>query len=65
MAGAPAVRGSFATVDEVMLAAAEQIGDHEAFVEVATGRRLTFGQWVQAGHANSANGACNRAMSSP
>lgn len=51
MAGAPAVRGSFATVDEVMLAAAEQIGDHEAFVEVATGRRLTFGQWVQAGRS--------------
>ena len=51
MAGPLAVVGNFTTVDQVMLAAAEQIGGREAFVEVATGRRLTFGQWVAAGRS--------------
>jgi len=51
MSGPLAVSGTFDTVDQVMLAAAEQIGDKEAFVEVATGRRLTFGQWVAAGRS--------------
>ena len=51
MAGPLAVVGSFSTVDQVMLAAAEQIGGREAFVEVATGRRLTFGEWVAAGRS--------------
>ncbi|MDO8389868.1 MAG: class I adenylate-forming enzyme family protein [Actinomycetota bacterium] len=51
MAGPLAVVGTFDTIDQLMLAAADQIGEHEAFVEVATGRRLTFGQWVAAGRS--------------
>jgi acyl-CoA synthetase (AMP-forming)/AMP-acid ligase II len=36
------------TLAEVMDAAVERFGDREAYVEVETGRRLTFAQWVDA-----------------
>jgi acyl-CoA synthetase (AMP-forming)/AMP-acid ligase II len=49
VAGPLAVVGNFETIDQLMRAAAEQIGDRQAFVEVATGRQLTFGQWVDGG----------------
>jgi acyl-CoA synthetase (AMP-forming)/AMP-acid ligase II len=42
---ATAVTGVFGTFAELMAAAATQIGDHEAYVEVDSGRRLTFGEW--------------------
>jgi acyl-CoA synthetase (AMP-forming)/AMP-acid ligase II len=42
MSGPSAVVGSFSTVGELILAAVDQIGEHEAFVEVATGERVTF-----------------------
>jgi acyl-CoA synthetase (AMP-forming)/AMP-acid ligase II len=42
MSGPSAVIGSFSTVGELILAAVGQIGECEAFVEVATGERLTF-----------------------
>jgi acyl-CoA synthetase (AMP-forming)/AMP-acid ligase II len=42
MSGPPAVTGSFRTLGELILAAVDQIGNGEAFVEVATGERMTF-----------------------
>lgn len=42
MSGPSAVTGTFRTLGELILAAVDQIGDHEAFVEVATGERVTF-----------------------
>jgi acyl-CoA synthetase (AMP-forming)/AMP-acid ligase II len=42
MSGPTAVTGDYATLGELILAAVDQIGDHEAFVEVATGERVTF-----------------------
>jgi acyl-CoA synthetase (AMP-forming)/AMP-acid ligase II len=42
VSGPSAVVGSFSTVGELILAAVDQIGEHEAFVEVATGERVTF-----------------------
>jgi acyl-CoA synthetase (AMP-forming)/AMP-acid ligase II len=42
VSGPSAVVGSFSTVGELILAAVDQIGDQEAFVEVATGERVTF-----------------------
>jgi acyl-CoA synthetase (AMP-forming)/AMP-acid ligase II len=45
---ATAVSGSFGTFAELMDAAAVQLEDHEAYVEVETGRRLTFGEWHRA-----------------
>lgn len=48
MAGPLAVEGEFETIDQLMFAAARQIGDREAYVEVATGQRLTFAEWVDA-----------------
>jgi acyl-CoA synthetase (AMP-forming)/AMP-acid ligase II len=42
---ATAVTGSFGTFAELMDAAATQLADHEAYVEVDSGRRLTFGEW--------------------
>jgi acyl-CoA synthetase (AMP-forming)/AMP-acid ligase II len=42
---ATAVTGSFGTFAELMDAAATQLEDHEAYVEVDSGRRLTFGEW--------------------
>jgi acyl-CoA synthetase (AMP-forming)/AMP-acid ligase II len=45
---AVAVPGRFDTISELMDAAASQIGDAEAYVEVDTGRRLTFGEWIDA-----------------
>lgn len=49
-----AVTGSYDTFGDLMVAAAEQVGDHEAYIEVDTGRRLTFGQWFQAADAAAA-----------
>jgi acyl-CoA synthetase (AMP-forming)/AMP-acid ligase II len=43
VSGPSAVTGTFRTLGELLLAAVDQIGDHEAFVEVATGERVTFG----------------------
>ena len=43
-----AVPGHFDTLPELMDAAVDQIGDREAYVEVATGRRLTFREWIRA-----------------
>jgi acyl-CoA synthetase (AMP-forming)/AMP-acid ligase II len=48
MAGPTAVEGEFATLAELIVAAAAQIGDHEAFVDVASGQRLTFRQCADA-----------------
>jgi acyl-CoA synthetase (AMP-forming)/AMP-acid ligase II len=45
---ATAVTGAFGTFAELMEAAAAQLEDHEAYVEVDTGRRLTFGAWHRA-----------------
>jgi acyl-CoA synthetase (AMP-forming)/AMP-acid ligase II len=42
---ATAVTGSFGTFAELMAAAATQLEDHEAYVDVDSGRRLTFGEW--------------------
>lgn len=42
------------TLGEVMDAAVEAFGDREAYVEAATGRRLTFAQWVDAADAVAA-----------
>jgi acyl-CoA synthetase (AMP-forming)/AMP-acid ligase II len=42
MSGPCAVVGSVSTVGELILAAVDQIGNREAFVEVATGERVTF-----------------------
>jgi acyl-CoA synthetase (AMP-forming)/AMP-acid ligase II len=42
MSGPSAVTGDYATLGELILAAVDQIGDREAFVEVATGERMTF-----------------------
>jgi acyl-CoA synthetase (AMP-forming)/AMP-acid ligase II len=36
------------TIADAMEVARERIGDREAYVEVATGRRLSFGEWVSA-----------------
>jgi acyl-CoA synthetase (AMP-forming)/AMP-acid ligase II len=44
----PLVMGAADSLPAVMDAAAEQIGEHEAYVETATGRRLTFRQWIEA-----------------
>ena len=49
-----AVMGTFNTFDQVMDAAAVQLADNEAYVEVDTGRRLTFGEWRQAADAAAA-----------
>lgn len=49
---ATAVTGSFGTFAELMDAAATQLEDHEAYVEVDSGRRLTFGDWRR--HADAA-----------
>ena len=51
---ATAVTGTFGTFAELMDAAAIQLEDHEAYVEVATGRRLTFGEWHCAADAAAA-----------
>ena len=40
-----ALTGSFGTFGELMAAAAVQLEDHEAYVDVDSGRRLTFGEW--------------------
>jgi len=45
MSGPPAVVGSFETIGELMGAAVEQIGDHEAIVD--GDRRLSFADWVR------------------
>jgi acyl-CoA synthetase (AMP-forming)/AMP-acid ligase II len=45
---AVAVPGAFETVPQLMDAAVEHIGDHEAYAEVETGRRLTFRDWIRA-----------------
>jgi acyl-CoA synthetase (AMP-forming)/AMP-acid ligase II len=45
---ATAVTGAFDTFAELMEAAAAQLEDHEAYVEVDTERRLTFGGWHRA-----------------
>jgi acyl-CoA synthetase (AMP-forming)/AMP-acid ligase II len=42
VSGPSAVTGTFGTLGELILAAVDQIGGHEAFVEVATGERVTF-----------------------
>ena len=42
MSGPIAVTGTYASLGELILAAVDQIGDREAFVEVATGERMTF-----------------------
>lgn len=42
MAGPVAVPGEFETLGHLIIAAAASIGPHEAYVEVATGRRETF-----------------------
>jgi acyl-CoA synthetase (AMP-forming)/AMP-acid ligase II len=42
MSGPSAVTGDYATLGDLILAAVDQVGDSEAFVEVATGERLTF-----------------------
>ena len=57
--GAPAspvtaVKGTFDTFAEVMDAAAVQLTDNEAYVEVDTGRRLNFGEWRHAADAAAA-----------
>lgn len=44
--GAPPLEGEFATVGEALLAAAEQFGHREAYVEGE--RRVTFAEWVRA-----------------
>src|SRR5208283_4837835 len=54
-----AVTGSFGTFAELMDAAAVQLEDHEAYVEVDTGRRLTFGEWHRAADAAAARMAAN------
>lgn len=46
---APPLVGSFATVDEVMDAAAEQFADREAYVD--GDERITFGEWISAADA--------------
>lgn len=46
MGGRPAVVGDFQTINELMDAAVDQIGDREAYVDGA--RRLTFAEWVRA-----------------
>jgi acyl-CoA synthetase (AMP-forming)/AMP-acid ligase II len=48
------VTGEFRTVTEVMDAAVEQIGERDAYVDVATDRRLTFREWVEAADAAAA-----------
>jgi acyl-CoA synthetase (AMP-forming)/AMP-acid ligase II len=48
---ATAVTGAFDTFAQLMDAAAEQLDDHEAYVDVDAGRRLTFGQWHRAADA--------------
>ena len=48
MTGPPAVTGEYPTLDRLIAAAVEQIGEREAYVEVATGQRLTFAEWVEA-----------------
>ncbi|HLY83172.1 MAG TPA: class I adenylate-forming enzyme family protein, partial [Acidimicrobiales bacterium] len=42
------VPGTVATVPEMMDATVDRIGEREAYVEVATGQRLTFREWVRA-----------------
>ena len=49
-----AVTGTFDTFAQVMDAAAVQLEDSEAYVEVDTGRRLTFGDWRRAADAAAA-----------
>jgi acyl-CoA synthetase (AMP-forming)/AMP-acid ligase II len=52
-----ALTGSFGTFAELMDAAALQLEDHEAYVEVDTGRRMTFGEW----HSAAADAAARMA----
>jgi acyl-CoA synthetase (AMP-forming)/AMP-acid ligase II len=54
-----ALTGSFGTFAELMDAAAVQLEDHEAYVEVDTGRRLTFGEWHRAADAAAARMAAS------
>jgi acyl-CoA synthetase (AMP-forming)/AMP-acid ligase II len=42
----PPLKGDFATVGDALRAAAEQLAEHEAYVE--GDRRVTFGQWIRA-----------------
>jgi acyl-CoA synthetase (AMP-forming)/AMP-acid ligase II len=49
-----AVTGTFNTFAQVMDAAAVQLADHEAYVDVDTGRRLTFGEWRHTADAAAA-----------
>jgi acyl-CoA synthetase (AMP-forming)/AMP-acid ligase II len=50
-----AVSGHADTLPELMDLAADQIGDREAYVEVETGRRLTFREWIDAGDGVAAH----------
>jgi acyl-CoA synthetase (AMP-forming)/AMP-acid ligase II len=45
---------AFETIGEVIDAAVERFGDREAYVEVQTGRRMTFAQWASAADAAAA-----------
>jgi acyl-CoA synthetase (AMP-forming)/AMP-acid ligase II len=54
-----AVTGSFGSFAELMDAAAVQLGDREAYVEVDSGRRLTFGEWHRDADAAAARMAAN------
>jgi len=56
---ATAVTGSFGTFAELMDAAAAQLQDHEAYVEMDSGRRLTFGEWHRDADAAAARMAAN------
>jgi acyl-CoA synthetase (AMP-forming)/AMP-acid ligase II len=47
-AAATAVTGAHATLSRLMDAAVIQIGDREAYADVASGRRLTFAEWIAA-----------------
>jgi acyl-CoA synthetase (AMP-forming)/AMP-acid ligase II len=43
-----AVTGDHATLSQLMEATVRQIGDREAYVDVASGRRLSFAEWIAA-----------------
>jgi acyl-CoA synthetase (AMP-forming)/AMP-acid ligase II len=45
---ATALTGSYDTFADLMDAAADQLDEHEAYVDPDAGRRLTFGQWHRA-----------------
>ena len=53
MAGPPAVSGTYEVLGDLLDAAVDEIGDHEAYVD--GGRRLTFGGWVEAADSVAAH----------